>query len=701
MRAATLIALGVAGCGPLVIPRPPPPEGALGEILLVGDEDRVRAAFASDPALPTTFPRTSVAGVERAEIYFVADHLDARGLVPGRFELGGERAEAVGADAIELGGDATWGNGPLRWTEQLRLPPVDVARCLDFGHCFSNRICGTCDLPPPTPPTPPELPTTSCPPGWTRVADQGFGFCRAFATPPTEACPPGTGRFPGSSTCVGVEAPCPGDGWPADLKGPSIVFVSSSATPGGDGTRARPYARVQDAEIAIGTGDGLVVALDRGTHPVGEAFLSGAAELVGACGETVVEGTLDVTGDFALRHLTLSGHVRSNGALSVEDVAVIAPVGDVTAIRASTGSLVLESVSVSAEHFEGVRTNVGVSIRAHRVYVGPGPEDGIIVQGANSRVTTAYVEGRSGFGIQILLATDPVLRDVAILRNHGSALRVERSGNVDIEGVWIEDQRGDEAISIASGGPVTLADVAIVNSLHGDLVVSTASVTARDLVVVDSGPDDDLEPRAHSGALQTSSATVAVRRALFLRPRKPALFLRTSFFTAEDVTVVEHERGGLQISGGVVSLTRARFEAAVGDRCESIATAAIRASRGDLKLESVVTTSTTSPGLYLERDEDMQAVDVDRSRFQRFEGCGGEAVFVRGNWSTRMASVDLSAEDGTALTVATTAGFDLESSRITNSDIGIRVERPIDPFRLVEGTAFVNTRRPFVTSAAP
>ncbi len=700
MRAWVLVALSAVGCGPLVIPRAVAPDGAYGEILLVGDAREVIAAFVADPQSSTTFDPTRVAGVERAEVYFVADHIDARGLTPGRIDLGGELVQALDAQALELGGDASWGDGPRLWDDRLRLPPVDATRCLDFGHCFAEQICGPCDrLAPPPDPMPPEPPVVVCPPGWTTVQDGDLAHCRPFEDVPAEACPPGTGRFPGDGACVGVAAPCPRDGWPVDLP-PDTVFVSATSTDAGDGSRARPFASLHRAELAVRAGGGATVALSVGTHSAGILAWTGTAAIVGACQETALESELDLVGDFAIRSLVLVGSVRSRGTLVVDDVAVVESGTAPTAIRGSTGELRLSSVSVSAPRAEGIRTNEGVRIHARRVYVGPGAGEGIIVQGGGSRLDDAFVEGRGSFGVQVLFATDASIRNVGILRNRDDALRIDASDRVTIENVWAQDPDRASGIAVVESQEVEVNGAWFVNGAYGDVVASASQVELHDLVVVDAGPYDDDDPDADPGALWLRASTVSVERAAILRPQKNALFARSSILSADDVTVTDHVRAGLEVTDGDVVLRRARLSAAPAPVCGGHEGAGVRSSRGSVRLEDVDVAASSSPGLFFDETNDTQVVAAERVRVRRTAGCGGEAVFIGGGWSSQLTRVDLSAEAATALTVAAVGGIEVMQSRVADSVVGIAVSTNVDPFRLVDGTLFENNVRPYVQNTA-
>ncbi|MEQ9499125.1 MAG: right-handed parallel beta-helix repeat-containing protein [Deltaproteobacteria bacterium] len=699
MRAWVLVALGVVGCGPLVIPRAVAPEGAYGEILLVGDEREALAAFASDPESPTTFDPTNVAGVERAEVFFVADHIEGRGLTPGAFELGGELVTPLDAEVIDLDDDASWRSGPVLWEERLRLPPVDVTRCLDFDHCFADQICGPCDrLRTPAEPMPPEPPIVECPPGWTLVPDGDFAHCRPFAVVPTEACPPGTGRFPGGDACVGVAAPCPGDGWPADLP-PDAVFVSASATAPGDGSRARPFPRLQDAEAAVSAGGG-TVALSVGTHSAGIVAWTGTATIVGACRDTTLDSQLDLHGDFAVRSLVLVGSVRSEGTLVVEDVAVVEAGPAPSAIRGSVGELLLSSVSVSAPTAEGIRTNEDVRIVAQRIYVGPGAGEGIIIQGEESQLTDAFVEGRGSFGVQVLFATDAVIRNVGVLRNRDDAVRIDASTGVTIENLSVQDLDRASGVAVVESRNVGIDNAWFVNGSYGDIATSVSQVRLHDLVVVDAGAYDSADRDADPGSLWVRGSSISVERAAFLRPQKNALFPRTSVLSAMDVTVVEHVRAALEVTESDAVLRRARLIAAPATTCAGHEGAGVRSSRGLVRLEDVAIESSASPGVFLDETYATQVMSAERVRIHRAGGCGGEALFLGGGWSTVLTHIDLSAEAGTALMYDALGSIELSTSRIANSMVGIAVSANVDAFRLVDGVRFEDNVRAFVQSAS-
>ncbi|MCB9649839.1 MAG: hypothetical protein H6730_25085 [Deltaproteobacteria bacterium] len=186
-----------------------------------------------------------------------------------------------------LDGSGTFALEPILVTdvdlEPLLLEVPSRPACIEGGGCLVARpiddvlVCRTpCPEPPeptpPMPPTPPEL--GPCLAGWVAVppaTDDDVPECAPWAA--SSECEAGTAQRPGEATCTPVGAACPTSGRfaPGLPDDGSVRFVDSSAAPGGTGTRAAPFARLDDALAGAGSST-VTVALSVGTHAAPAAW---------------------------------------------------------------------------------------------------------------------------------------------------------------------------------------------------------------------------------------------------------------------------------------------------------------------------------------------------------------------------------------------------------------------------------------------
>jgi len=171
---------------------------------------------------------------------------------------------------------------------------------------------GTPKLPPLNAPagTPPldELPalldTRFChgPGGKTRICGSDEKGCGAGAMPDPDApdtcmpvgvpwlCPPGFITKPGPELvddlrdCVPDPKDCGDDPFGGVKEGPKVVFVDASATPGGDGSRAKPYVSLSKAVTESSSGG--TVAIAAGVYK-DSLFISHPVQLLGRCAALV------------------------------------------------------------------------------------------------------------------------------------------------------------------------------------------------------------------------------------------------------------------------------------------------------------------------------------------------------------------------------------------------------------------------------
>ena len=189
---------------------------------------------------------------------------------------------------------------------------------------------------PPAPPAEAAAPALGpCAAGWHSEGTTPV-VCEPWPTGVQQACASDSAHFVSEAGCVGVGRACPLDGWPDALPaGRPVRFVRQGAAPGGDGSRALPFATVAQA-LAVAGADS-VLALGAGSYELNGPLPRGTV-LIGAC---VAQTTLTLPAGStnpAVVHSQSAGvevrNVRVSGAavglavdgpaaqLGVEDVVV-------------------------------------------------------------------------------------------------------------------------------------------------------------------------------------------------------------------------------------------------------------------------------------------------------------------------------------------------------------------------------------------
>lgn len=115
---------------------------------------------------------------------------------------------------------------------------------------------------------------TPCPEGWHEVVEEGppggvaTVTCDPFGDDPTsepDTCPDGWAHFAGDPGCAPVGAPCPAGDFPEGLPTDAeVLYVLSSAPPGGDGSQGAPLSTI-DAALSAAS-PGTVIAIGKGDY---------------------------------------------------------------------------------------------------------------------------------------------------------------------------------------------------------------------------------------------------------------------------------------------------------------------------------------------------------------------------------------------------------------------------------------------------
>ncbi|MEQ8275970.1 MAG: hypothetical protein RMA76_31805 [Deltaproteobacteria bacterium] len=694
VTAAAALVLCIA-CGRVDLPRAPAPDDARSEILLVGDDERATHAFATDPNAPTTFGPIDVPGARRAEVFFLRDSLETRGLLPGAIGFEGEAVTPVGALTIDLDSPGAWRSDPPQWENNLRVPAFDANRCLDDGLCLEDRYCRACTSDGPEAPVAPMRPRDRCPEGWTTELDAGFTFCRPFAAVPAP-CPTGTGRYPGEEVCSVVGPPCPADGWPsAPLNGDVIYLTARASAAPANGTRAEPYVDFSSVDERLRNGFVGTVALDTGVHDFGAAAISAPLRIVGACAEAVISGDLRLTSTSTIEAVGLSGTIEAHDDLTLRDVRIEADAPGTTgrSVFVDGGTLHLERFHAFTNRSAAV-VEVGANLDARDLYIGPGEGVGIQSRADKARVTNVVVHGRAGRGVQIGQSRDAEVSNLALIEVGDYGLRAFQA-TVTARDVWVADHQRSAALSAGEGGVLVVRGAWIERSVNGDFVaVEGGELDVEDVVVRDSGPALEGGIATQSVVLAMDDARADVRRMAVLRPERTVVQSVRSVAVVEDLVVVDHEDDGVEVNTGELELRRAELTGATTEVCGGQEKSSLRSRNGRFVGEDVSIVATSAPGITIQGvldDVEQQSTDLLRVRVDRRTSvagaCKNPAVLLAGGWTMTARDLDVRHENGIAIGVAAPQ-LTLSHTRIADSDVGLRSEIPFDPYKILDRVRF-------------
>ena len=433
---------------------------------------------------------------------------------------------------------------------------------------------GELEIAPPEPPdipwldagTPPvEAPRlTPCPPGWRELADPETGTVTCDPWPETghEDCAAvDEAHFPGEPGCTRVGTACsPDDDWATDLPaGAPILYVLAGAAPGGDGTRAAPFATIGAALARAAAGT--IVAVGKGTYDE-VVSVPGGVTLWGACvAETVIASSVP-SESAATVAVGSRAVVLRNLRVGGERWGVM--------VMGGRRSAELRDVVVAGTLVLGLYVDEGAQLTAERV----------VVRDTRSEAS----DGRYGLGLQAAAGASVRVTRGVFERNRDIAVAVFDAGTtVALEDVAIRETRGREAdryfgraVQVVDGASLAVRRGVFERNHETAVMVSHAgtTVTLEDVVVRDirsRETDRPAEREAGRGLQVNRGASVQVRRAVFERNRDCGVAVLHAGTTArlEDV-VVRDTAGqesdgaggrGLEASDGAsVEVTRGVFE---------------------------------------------------------------------------------------------------------------------------------------------
>lgn len=299
-----------------------------------------------------------------------------------------------------------------------------------------------------------------CPAGWSARTLEGATAC---APPPRVACTGATFQRLDQPGCEPVDDACVTSGFRAELPTDRpVVYVDASATAGGDGSAAHPFATL-DAALAAGTSP-LGIALAAGSYTQARP-LPADVVLVGACAASV-----RLVGPMSGAALSVVAGTRAH----VEGVTLT---GDGFGI-ASRGTLVLHDVVADTTRTVGIAV-LGGSATITR---------------ALARGIRSDAQGQYGRGVQISNGAAVTLEDVVVEGAHEAGVSVESSTleahRLVVRGT-VPNDRGQYGIGLAAitQSTVTIGDALVGGSADLGIQVNASQLTLDRLIVMGEGTD--------------------------------------------------------------------------------------------------------------------------------------------------------------------------------------------------------------------
>ncbi len=302
-----------------------------------------------------------------------------------------------------------------------------------------------------------------CPSGWREAMVDGALVCEPWPETGRADCPAGEAHFPGEPGCVALGTPCPTGPFPVDAP-TDAIYVDPTAS-GGDGTRARPFARVDEATAAASAGD--VIQLSKGVHVLhdfGVLAIRSGVTVRGACvAETLIEPT-----PFASEVILLDpGSTLSNVTVGSGGYYTLTG-GE----RSSPGEIVIEDVQV-----------VGPTEAS------PAGSFGLLLFGVDATVRRVRVSGFD-LGLEVDARGESeaysLTMDQVVVDDCGIGMWIEQTGPTLVSRVSLfeNDYVGAAVLTPGDGRP-TLESIVIEDSTYLGLQSSGRDVEIRDLVIRD------------------------------------------------------------------------------------------------------------------------------------------------------------------------------------------------------------------------
>ena len=517
--AAGCAGLGCSGGDTVVLPRVPDVDGALTEILAVGEDtdDAPETHYVIDLRADTPLRFDLPDGSRRFEAFMLTASIEQLGISTGRDTL---REGAPPPDDLFDSFSADYQPGePIawaaelapRWTSILRFPGLDPVACVLGGGCFAGGRCqNPCNVTvPPVEVAAAVPPAFDCPTNWapTRIEVAGrrpsapgrsVEVCDPWPAPLSE-CEDDEIGTPGAG-CRALGPPCPVDDF--GPPGPAAaVYVDVDAPAGGDGSRQRPLTSLADG-IAVAPA-GRRILLAAGTYPIGLLTVAKSIDIVGTCpGEVILDGDIRVTaGPVGLDAVTVSGTVEASVSadLVVAGAHLRAPTGP--ALRVVGGRVQLDGTRLRTADAPAVLATVGATVVGSDIDVGAAMPPAVeLTEGANAtienwavfapqaapgtaiNVERSSLDARQGFAIggRVRAVTSTVaLTQVVLREGPAEEALVAVGGNLVLEQVWF-DRPNQGAIQVVRGTAATLADVVVHSTAVDPLSLVTGNASEYD-----------------------------------------------------------------------------------------------------------------------------------------------------------------------------------------------------------------------------
>lgn len=514
---------------------------------------------------------------------------------------------------------------------------------------------------PPAPPLAPARVEPTCPDGWVASPlSLGGAACVPWLEAPR--CGDGELLVPGQG-CVPLATHCD-DEFAADAP-PDAVYVRPTG-PGGDGTRAHPYATIAEA---LRTG-AHVVALSAGEHRSADLQLEGVT-LLGACSDTTtirLQATL-----VAHTGTTRIARVRVRGAQPLDRFWSSMTVHD-------GATLELEELELASGISRAVQIDAGGSLVARRVAARDLTELFVVAEDPRSVTLDHVGVERATGGAFLVLHRSPFVAGTLVATDVVAAGTVLGTDPVAPDrGVWMVDHLERVTLTrvvvdgttqpgmLFRGGQFELADVSLRGVRTMALGVIEAQVDLARVVVED----------ARGGSVFVAQSTLHASD-LVARRVDDALLLYGSDATLDRVAIEQSTGVGIQVQGGTVAFSDLSVDGVIANRpgagvaLQSRELAVVRAERVDVHHASYAALGVFDAELTLDdvRVEDTAPVGGD----------GGYAIANKAGTLAahrvaiaRATSVGLLAIDGTT-TVSDVRIEDTQASEAFFYGVGLLVQ---------------------------
>ncbi|MBF5043705.1 hypothetical protein FGE12_15010 [Aggregicoccus sp. 17bor-14] len=446
------------------------------------------------------------------------------------------------------------------------------------------------------------------------------------------------------------------------------LWVDVHASPGGDGTKLRPLASLQEA---LARGPGVQVTLGAGRYP-GPLTLPAGARLRGTGAGVVLEGGVELPSGGALEHLTVEGGewgVRAAGEVTLRDVTLVD--GRLGGVQVQAGRLMVEQLQVRA----------AADAAARRERVRP---IGLALGGAvQAQLRELVLLGALRRGVEVSDQAEVHLDTLRVV-GPGTAVH-QRGGRVELRRAAVAGGWGPGFF--VSSGTLELADVIVVGHEYGLQGARGGIVIARGFssvgahlaglaLVASRGDLQDIQVLGAGtfGAVQLLESDVRLRRFGLQDSAASGLML---------------DSGRLFAAEGTIVRTRAD-DPDLGD--------AVHLRRGESELRTLRVRVAAGIGLLAAQRAHVKVRDLELERCQT----GGVLAEGRAQLALRGVKVQQGAAPAVALLRQAEAGLEVVSAPGTSEllwadcadGVRARVGFGISPRDYALGAACVRTDAP-------